>query len=191
LQRVPFDAANASSQQIEALRTAAAEAAAAEHAAGVPKDRIRAAELKLIAHALLYFTAASAAERGNMYAQGLDDITNLRANAPRRPREYRWCAAWAHVALAQVKNGATERSEQLKNYSNAVLFAGRAVETCQRKTSRAEVQDSLLKPYVEAALKFADGYLNRTPKPNPPFRTNLEKKRQEWREILAVVKQEK
>ncbi len=81
-QAVPFDAAGASRQQIEALRTAAAEAAAASRAAGLPKDRIRAAELQLTAHTLLYFAATNAAERSTMYAQGLDDIVNLRSLRP-------------------------------------------------------------------------------------------------------------
>ena len=48
-QAVPFDAAGATPQQIAALRRAAVEADAAGRAAGLPKDRIRAAELKLIA----------------------------------------------------------------------------------------------------------------------------------------------
>ena len=190
-QAVPFDTADVSSQQIEALRTAADEADAASRAAGLPKDRIRAAELKLTAHVLLYFAATNAAERSNMYAKGLGDIAYLRNTAPRRPREFRWCAAWAHVAFAQLSHVGADRSVLLKNYTNAILWADRAVEACRRKTSRADLQSSLLKPYVEAALKFADGYLNRTPAPNPPFRTDLEKKRREWQKMLAGLTQEK
>ena len=182
-QAVPFDAPGASSQQIESLRTAAAEADAAGRAAGLPKDRIKAAELKLTAYTLLYFTATNAAERSMMYAKGLEDIAALLDLGPRRPRQYRWFAEWAHVAFAQVQNGATDRSILLKNYANAILWASRAVESCPRKTIRAELQTSLLKPYVEVALKFADGYLNRTPPPNPPFRTDLEKKRREYERI--------
>ncbi len=187
-QAIPFDAADVSSQQIEAMRTAADEADAASRAAGLPKDRIRAAELKLTAHVLLYFAATGVAERSNMYAKGLDDIAYLRNTAPRRPREFRWCAAWAHVAFAQLSHVPADRSVLLKNYANAILWADRAVEACRRKSYRADLQSSLLKPYVEAALKFADGYLNRTPPPNPPFRTDLEKKRREWREIAEAIK---
>ncbi len=90
-----------------------------------------------------------------------------------------------------MQYGPTDRSVLLKNYTNAILWADRAVEACRRKSARADLQALLLKPYVEAALKFADGYLNRTPPPNPPFRTDLEKKRREWKGILTALKQEK
>ena len=83
---VPFDVEGVTPKQIEEMRTAAAEADAAGRAACYPKDRIKAAELKLAAHSLLYFAATNAATRSNMYALGLDDIANLRNVAPRRPR---------------------------------------------------------------------------------------------------------
>jgi serine/threonine protein kinase len=188
--KIPIDA-TVSPQQLEAIKTAAAEAEAAGRVASTPKDRIRATELQFIAHTLLYFYVTNPAERSSMYAKGLDEITSLRANAPRRPHEYRWYAAWAHVAFAQMNRVPADRSALLKIYSSAVLWAGRSAEKCPRKSLRVEVQNSLLKPYLDAALKFADGYLNHTPPPNPPFRTELEKKRQEWREILAAVSDQK
>jgi hypothetical protein len=188
---VPFLNGIPSKDDIDEAQASANDADAASRVACIPNDRIGALEQSLLAHAFLYFAAATPATRGAMYAHGLDDVTKLRELAPRRPNEYRWYTVWARVAFAQVQHGPTERSELLKSYSNAVLWAGRAVEACRRKTVRAELQASLLKTYVEGALKFADQYLGRTPPPNPPFRTDLEKKRQEWREILAALKQEK
>jgi hypothetical protein len=44
-----------------------------------------------------------------------------------------------------------------------------------------------LKPYVEAALRFAGEQLGKTPPPNPPFRTDLEKKQREWKQMAVKL----
>jgi len=180
--------ARPSKQEIEEAQQAAKDAAAAGRVAFFLKGRISALEQDLFAHAFLYFAATSPATRAAMYARGLDDVTNLGKLAPRRPQEYHWCAVWARVAWGQVEHCPPDRSERLKCFSSAVHWASRAVELCQRRKIRAELTASLLKPYTEAALKFADEQLGKSPPPNPPFRTDLEKKRQEWTRIAAGLR---
>ena len=64
----------------------------------------------------------------------------------------------------------------------------RSRNSAPRKTVRAQLRDSLLKPYATAALEHATEQLAKSPPPNPPYSTELKKKRDEWKEILAAKK---
>lgn len=181
---------------IQEAEGAVDDASAARRVAFFINDKANALEQAFLAHTFLYFTAASPERRSPekrtaMYARSMEDVTGLLKLAPRRPNEFSWCASVARILRTEMQQADPARAptaaQRLKEYSDIIAWASRAVDLCKRKQGRDTLRTSLLRPCTEAAVKFANDQLATTPPPGPLLRADLEKKRDEWKQILDTL----
>jgi hypothetical protein len=184
----PNATAETISQATQDCENALSDATAASRFAFYRNEKVFALEQVFYAHILLYRTATSPGRRSEMYKLCTKDVAALQDLAPRRPNEWLWYGAFVqNVLAAEIRKHAGNVPQHLQDYSNLIEWARRTVDSCKLPRRRESVRTHLLKDCTRWALKFAEVQLASTPPLNPPLRTDLEKKRDEWKHLLDTL----